>query len=146
MNDCSEESFLPVQRIVFALNKARNLLTADMDVALLGTRVTSSQVGALLLLLTRAGACTSVGLAKLLGVDPGYVTRLIDQLERQCLVRRERNSPDRRVVNLALTEAGRDLAVRIAEIAPAVLNRRLSGFTPLEFEALCRLLSKLLDE
>jgi DNA-binding MarR family transcriptional regulator len=140
-----EESFLPVQRIVFALNKARNLLTADTDVALAGTRVTSSQVGALLLL-SRGVACTSVGLAKLLGVDPGFVTRLVDRLERQDLVRRDRNSPDRRVVNLTLTEAGRNLAARIAEIAPAVLNRRLSSFTPLEFETLCSLLGKLLDE
>jgi DNA-binding MarR family transcriptional regulator len=145
MSYCREESFLPVQRIVFALNKARNLLTADTDVALAGTRVTSSQVGALLLL-SRSGACTSVGLAKLLGVDPGFVTRLVHRLERQGLVHRDRNSPDRRVVNLTLTEAGRNLAARIAEIAPAVLNRRLSGFTPLEFEALCRLLGKLLDE
>jgi DNA-binding MarR family transcriptional regulator len=140
-----EDSFLPVQRIVFALNKARNLLTADMDVELAGTSVTSSQVGALLLL-SRGMARTSVRLAKLLGVDPGFVTRMIDRLERQGLVRRDRNSPDRRVINLTLTEAGRNLASRTAEIAPAVLNRRLSGFTPLEFAALCRLLGKLLDE
>jgi DNA-binding MarR family transcriptional regulator len=140
-----EDSFLPVQRIVFALSKARNLLTADMNVALAGTSVTSSQVGALLLL-SRGMARTSMRLAKLLGADPGFITRMVDRLERQGLVRRDRNSPDRRVVNLTLTEAGRNLAARIAEIAPAMLNRRLSGFTPLEFAALCRLLGKLLDE
>jgi DNA-binding MarR family transcriptional regulator len=145
MSYSHEGSFLPVQRIVIALNKARNSLTADLSVALAGTSVTTSQVGALLLL-SQGMARTSVRLAKLLGVDPGFVTRLVDRLERQGLVRRDRDSPDRRVVNLTLTETGGKLAARIAEIAPAVLNRRLSSFTPLEFETLCSLLGKLLDE
>jgi DNA-binding MarR family transcriptional regulator len=140
-----KDSFLPVQRIVFALSKARNLLAAEMHVALASTGVSSSHIGALLLL-SLGITCSSVGLSKLLGVDSGFVTRMIDRLERQGLVRRERNNPDRRVVNLALTEAGRNLAARIVEIVPTVLNRRLSGFTPVEFAALCRLLGKLLDE
>ena len=48
-------------------------------------------------------------------------------------------------VSLTLTEAGRDAAARIAEIAPEILNQHLSGFTPAEFASLCRLLGKLLD-
>jgi len=62
------------------------------------------------------------------------------------LVRRARNCLDRRGVNVTLTEAGRNAASRIAEIVPAMLNRRLSGFTPLEFATLSRLLGKLLDD
>ena len=145
MSDYREDSFLPVQRIVFALGKARNLLTAEMHVALAGTGVSSSHIGALLLL-SLGIACSSVALSKLLGVDPGFVTRMIDRLERQGFVRRDRNNPDRRVVNLTLTEAGRNVAARIAEIVPAVLNRCLSGFTPLEFVTLCSLLGRLVDE
>ncbi|MFM0079064.1 MarR family transcriptional regulator [Paraburkholderia sediminicola] len=145
MNRSREDSFLPVQRIVLALSKARNLLSVETDVALAGTGVTSSQVGALLLL-SLGIARSPVGLSRLLGIDSGFVTRVVDRLERRGLVRRDRNSPDRRVVNLTLTEAGRHVAVRIAEIVPAVLNQRLSGFTPLEFATLCRLLGRLLDE
>ena len=145
MSHYREDSFLPVQRIVYALSKARNLLTAEMDVALAGTGVSGSQIGALLLLSVGI-ARSSVGLSRLLGINSGFVTRVVDRLERQGLVRRDRNSPDRRVVNLTLTEAGRNLAARLAEIVPAVLNRRLAGFTPLEFAALCRLLRKLVDE
>ena len=145
MSDSHEDSFLPVQRIGVALNKARHLLTADMDTELAGTGLSSSHIGALLLL--SAGiAQTSACLARLLGVDAGFVTRLIDRLERQNLVRRDRNCPDRRVVNLTLTEPGRIFAARIAELAPEILNQRLSGFTPQEFATLCRLLRKLLDE
>ncbi|KAA1003688.1 MarR family transcriptional regulator [Paraburkholderia panacisoli] len=145
MSHYSEDSFLPVQHILFALSKARNLLTAEMDVALAGTGVSSSHVGELLLL-ALGDARSSAELSRLLGINSGFVTRVVDRLERRGLVRRGRNSPDRRVVDLTLTEAGRHVAGRIAEIMPAVLNRRLSGFTPLEFATLCRLLGKLLDE
>ena len=144
MNHSFEDFFGPGQSIVFALSKARHLLTAEMDVALSGTGVTSSQVGALLLL-SWDKAHTSVGLSRLLDIDSGFVTRMVDRLERQGLVRRTRHSMDRRVVSLTLTKEGRDVAMRIAEIAPTMLNRRLSGFTPLEFATLCRLLNKLLD-
>jgi DNA-binding MarR family transcriptional regulator len=145
MNDFREYIVQPVQRIVFALRNARNLLMAEMELALLGTSVTSSQVGALLLL-SEGTADSSVRLSRVLGINQGFVTRVVDRLERQGLVLRARNDLDRRVVNLALTEAGRNIAARIAEIVPVVLNRRLSGFTPLESAALSRLLRKLLDE
>jgi len=145
MSEIREDSFLPVQRILYALNKARNLLTAEMDITLADTGVSGSQVGALALMYMGM-AHSSVELSRLLGINSGFVTRLIDRLETQGLVRRDRNSPDRRVVNLTLTEAGRIVAARIAECAPAVLNRRLSGFTEMEFAALYGLLDKLLDE
>ena len=144
MNHEFDNFLWPGQSIVFALSKARHLLTAEMDVALAGTGVTSSQVGTLLLLLQDM-THTSAGLSRLLRIDSGFVTRTVDRLEKQGLVRRTRDSEDRRVVSLTLTEAGRDVATRIAELAPAMLNRRLAGFTQLEFATLCRLLNKLLD-
>jgi DNA-binding MarR family transcriptional regulator len=145
MSHSDEDIFLPVQRIGSALSKASNLFTADMNAALAGTGVSSSHIGALLFL-SLGIACSSVGLSRLLGVNQGFVTRVIDRLEKQDLVRRDRHNPDRRVVNLTLTEAGQQVAARIAEIVPAVLNRRVAGFTSLEFAALCTLLGKLLDE
>ena len=145
MNHRIEDRFWPVRNIVSELNKARNLLTADMDVALAGTDVSSSQVGPLLFL-SWGMAHSSAELSKLLCIDAGFVTRLVDRLEGQGLLRRTRDDQDRRVVTLTLTEAGRDAAARIAEIAPAVLNRRLSSFTALELRVLHSLLSKLLDE
>jgi DNA-binding MarR family transcriptional regulator len=145
MIDYQEETFLPVQRILFALSKARNLLTGDMHVALAGTGVSSAHVGALLLL-SLGIACTSVAISRMLGVDAGFVTRMIDRLEAQGFVRRDRTNPDRRVVNLSLTDAGRNVTERITEIVPSVMNRRLSGFTSQEFATLCGLLSKLQEE
>jgi DNA-binding MarR family transcriptional regulator len=48
--------------------------------------------------------------------------------------------------NLTLTEAGRSAAEQVGAIVPAVLDRRLVGFTSLEFATLDRLLRKLPDE
>jgi DNA-binding MarR family transcriptional regulator len=145
MSHSLEDSFLPFQRIDLALRKARNLLTTKTDVALAGTGVSSSQVGALLLL-AMGMAHTSAELSRLLGLDPGFITRLVDRLESQRLVCRKRDSMNRRVVNLTLTDAGREVAAQIEEIVPEVLNEHLSRFTPSEFVALCELLRKLLDE
>jgi DNA-binding MarR family transcriptional regulator len=145
MMDYREDSFLPLQHFVVALSKARNMVTTDMHAALAGTGVSSSHIG-VLLLLSLGTACSSVALSRLLGVNAGFVTRMIDRMERQGLVRRDRDNPDRRVVNLTLTETGRNVAERIAEIVPSVLNGRLSAFTPLEFATLSRLLGKLLNE
>ena len=144
MNHEFDNFLWPGQSIVFALSKARHLLTAEMDVALAGTGVTSSQVGTLLLLLQDM-THTSAGLSRLLGIDSGFVTRMVHRLEKKGLVRRTRDSVDRRVVSLTLTEAGRDAAARIAVITPEILNQHLSGFTPVEFTSLCSLLDKLLD-
>jgi DNA-binding MarR family transcriptional regulator len=80
MSHSLEDSFLPFQRIDLALRKARNLLTTKTDVALAGTGVSSSQVGALLLL-AMGMAHTSAELSRLLGLDPGFITRLVDRLE-----------------------------------------------------------------
>jgi hypothetical protein len=119
---------LLVQRIGFGLSKARNVPTAEMDIAVSDTGVISAYIGALLLL-PRGTAQSSVGLSRLLGVNAGFVSRVVDRLGRRGLVRRARDSLDRRVVNLTLTETGLNVAAQIVEIVPAVLNRRLSDFT-----------------
>lgn len=145
MSHYRQTRVLPVRSALIALSHARNVLASDMDVALAGTGVTSSHVG-VLLLLSRDIAHSSVGLSRRLSIDAGFVTRLVDRLEGQGLVQRARDSQDRRVVNLTLTEQGQNVAARVAEIVPDVLNRRLSGFSRVEFATLCRLVGKLLDQ
>ncbi len=53
------------------------------------------------------------GLAERLSCDASYVTGLADELERRGLVERRPDPDDRRVKNLVLTEAGRDLRRRL---------------------------------
>ena len=140
-----KEPFGPGAGIGFALNRVRNLLAADMHEALAGTGVTGSQVGALLLL-ARGRAGSAAELAKLLCVNAGFMTRMLDGLENKGLLQRSRSREDRRVVNLTLTKAGHDVAGRLADIAPTVLHGRLSRLSRQEFDVLDRLLCKLLGE
>lgn len=85
-------------------------------------------------------------LSRLLGIDTGLMTRMLDKLEIKGLLERSRSIEDRRVVNLKLTDEGEAIAERLPEIAPVVLNRRLKKFTKAEFEELRRLLNKFLAE
>jgi MarR family 2-MHQ and catechol resistance regulon transcriptional repressor len=71
------------------------------------------------------------------------MTLVIDNLERDCLVRRERDPHDRRVIHVHLTEAG---ANKIEAVLPGhvrALVEELSVLTGKEQETLGRLCKKL---
>lgn len=78
----------------------------------------------------------------------GNLTLVIDNLERDGLVRRERGERDRRVVTVHLTEAG---AAKVAGVLPphvAGVVEVFSALSPQEQEtlgALCRKLGRSLD-
>ena len=71
------------------------------------------------------------------------VTTVVDNLERDALVRRERDEADRRVQIVQITEAGRSL---ISEILPVHVSRITAAFSTLtrdERRELGRLCKKL---
>lgn len=141
MDHYTTKSFSLTQSVGFLLNKARNLIIAEMDAALTDLDITSQQMG-ILLSLKSGMASTPFELSKLLGIDTGLMTRMLDKLETKGLLQRSRCLEDRRVVNLTLTERGEEVAAQIPETAPQVLNARLRKFTKAEFAELCRLLGK----
>jgi DNA-binding MarR family transcriptional regulator len=97
------------------------------------------------LVLVRDDASLTPGaLCHYLHHDSGALTRLLDQLERQKYLLRERSASDRRVVCLRLTSAGRKV---IDTLMPAVvdrLNSALEGFTAAEVKTLDGLLGRLI--
>lgn len=143
MSHYSKEDFHLTENVGFAISKARNLVMSHMDSAVKGLNVRAQHVGIFMALL-RGQDTTPAMLSRHLGIDTGLMTRTLDKLETQGMLTRSRNGADRRVVNLELTEAGREVALRLAEIAPDVLNERLQCFTPEEFDELSRLLRKFL--
>ena len=144
MEHYTRETFLSKESIGLSLSKARNMLLMKMDAALKEESVTSQQMG-IVLSISRGAAGTPIELAKLLGIDTGLMTRMLDKLEKQGLLARVRSLEDRRVVNLHLTEKGAALGTRIPEIAPQVLNALFRNFSVHEFEELQRLLNKMLE-
>ena len=90
------------------------------------------------------GECNTVAeLARTLQSDPGAMTRALDRLEAKGLVARVRSSEDRRVVNLELTDAGRDVAAVVPAVLAEVLNLHLSGFSKEEWRALLSMLKRM---
>lgn len=91
------------------------------------------------------GGCkTAAELAREIQLDAGAMTRMLDRLEAKGLVRRERSQSDRRVVNLALTDTGREAAAQIPPALCSVLNAHLRGFSPAEVEQLQGFLLRML--
>lgn len=91
------------------------------------------------------GRCNTVaGCARETGIDAGAMTRMLDRLEAKGLVRRQRSADDRRVVNVALTAAGKKIATEIPPVISNVLNQQLRGFSQNEFELIKDLLQRFL--
>lgn len=145
MKHYTPENFSLTHSVGFLLTKARNLITSEMDTALKNLDITGPQMG-ILLAMQRGLASTPFELSKMLSVDTGLMTRMLDKLETKGLLERSRSVDDRRVVNLVLTQKGEEIAAEIPTIAPEVLNVRLKKFTKAEFEELCRLLNKFIGE
>jgi DNA-binding MarR family transcriptional regulator len=60
--------------------------------------------------LSRSPTCKQVDIKSDTKIAPAYLTRLLDDLTKERLVRRHRSSTDRRQILLTLTEHGKDTA------------------------------------
>ncbi|HEY7976943.1 MAG TPA: MarR family transcriptional regulator [Rhizomicrobium sp.] len=87
---------------------------------------------------------TSADLARHLNHDAGAVTRVVDELEKRGLLRRERSKSDRRVVKLILTPQGK--AVAKMHVPPIVdfWNRVTDEFSAQEVKQLLALMTRLI--
>lgn len=82
-------------------------------------------------------------LADKLLVTGGNITYVMDRLEEQGYVERERSSTDRRVILAKLTPEGADLMAQVFPEHAAFIRRSLAHLEPHEQEELRRLLKKL---
>jgi DNA-binding MarR family transcriptional regulator len=94
-----------------------------------------------LMRLAKADGVSMGEMARALGVDPSYITALVDDLDERGLARREPAPDDRRVKVVVLTDAGRALANEI----DAVLSVPPAAFKVLSQSEL-RQLRDLLDK
>ncbi len=84
--------------------------------------------------------CRQIGL-RMVTREPD-VTRLLDRLEKDGLVSRERSDTDRRVVTISITKAGRSLLAGLDEPMRVVHKESLGHLTRVEIRELNRLLVK----
>lgn len=97
-----------------------------------------------LMIISRGGNPTAASLARDLNTDTGAMTRMLDRLEAKGLLLRTRSATDRRVVELTLTDQGRELTTMIPHHLASVYNAGLAGFSHEEFVALKQMLRRII--
>ncbi len=106
--------------------------------------VSSAQLNCLLALYEN-GSLPPSRIAKYMMVKSSTVTGVVDRLEQKGLVTRLRNSPDRRVITIELTEVGK----KLAENAPSPIQQKIvDGLKRLsedELDQIVFVLTKLTD-
>lgn len=77
--------------------------------------------------------------------DKPSITRLVDNLEKQALVKRTASKTDRRINIVCLTEAAKDLQQQTIDIANATMSEALTGITKDEIETVKKVLQQVYD-
>jgi DNA-binding MarR family transcriptional regulator len=99
----------------------------------------------LLFLLSKHGPSPVSRVAEWLNVGMPAASGVLDRVEKHGLVLRQHRMDDRRVVECALTDAGRELMEEIAGMRRVVLRRTLRVLTEEELGDLTRLVKILLE-
>src|SRR5262249_54831591 len=99
-----------------------------------------------LTLLTQRPHASPTELSGLMGHDMGALTRVVDELARDGLVRRERSEHDRRAVEIAITPEGRRVAHAGKRVVVDLLNGLVEPYSRIEIEAMTSLLQKFLAQ
>ena len=113
-------------RIISRIARIRKALRREFELRAAPLDITSSQLQVLRRLWRGDGITVSV-LTCDASSDGGTVTGVLDRLERKELIRRERSHADRRVVQIWLTDAGRDLEKPLTDIIEEINQMALVG-------------------
>ncbi|MDC0713061.1 MarR family transcriptional regulator [Stigmatella sp. ncwal1] len=103
---------------------------------------TPPQVHALLWL-GQDGALTMGELARRLGITEKTVTGVVDRLEREGHLQRERVHEDRRVVRCRLTDSGQQTSQQLHQLVNQALSQLLEMLDSSDRKALFRIIEKL---
>jgi DNA-binding MarR family transcriptional regulator len=138
------EDYQPDQSAAYLMRRILTCMAGEIDEALEPRGLTSAQWVPLFKLHMRE-ASTVAELARECQLDGGAMTRLLDRLEAKGLIARVRSCEDRRVVNLELTQEGREAAKQIPDVLCKVQNAFLQGLSIEEWQQLKSLLRRILD-
>ena len=99
----------------------------------------------LLFKLSRQGPTSMSGIGEWLGTSLPSVTGTVERLERHGLLERRHRADDRRVVEVHLTDPGRELLIDILGIRLEAIRRLLGVLDPAELRDLDRLLRLIIE-
>ena len=130
------------QRLLFTLGRLHSLRD-PLAGCCERTQLTAPQIHALLWL-GQDEALTMGELARRLGITEKTVTGVVDRLEREGHVQRERSPEDRRVVHCRLTAVGARLYRKLERTVLQGMGRMLEQLDASDRRALFRILEKLI--
>jgi DNA-binding MarR family transcriptional regulator len=87
---------------------------------------------------------SQVELAENMRVEKASLTGMLDVMERRGLISRNRNTEDRRKVNIHLTPRARALKDKLLPYRAKINRKATRGMTPEEVETLLRLLTQVI--
>jgi len=134
----AEEAFERLRRVAFEGEYVERMAALAVQLKL------SPGVLKTLVRLRRQDGISMGEMARGFGVDPSYITALVDDLAERGLARREPSPDDRRVKTIVLTDAGRRLAAEIDD-ALSVPPAAFAALSTAELRQLRDLLDKVLE-
>ena len=129
-------------QLCFALYAATNAITRAYRSRLSHIGLTYSQY-LVMMVLWEADGSTVKNIAQQLHLDSPTITPLLKRLESAGFLNRQRNANDERVVNIFLTDAGRNIQARVAEMQKGVACQ--TGMQETQFIELRSTLHELID-
>ena len=141
MNTASNDTYRALNAYT-KLMRAAESVTGRVHRVLAEPKLTISQFGVLEALYHKGPLCQKDIGAKILK-SSGNMTMVIDNLEKSGMVRRERDSEDRRYLTIYLTEAGTTLISKIFAEVEAEIVSEMASLTETEQELLGSLCKKL---
>ena len=136
MSALGSPSYL-ARRLLHAFAEHYEALFAPYDI--------TYQQWTVLMLLYADMARTSTDMSRQMCHDAGAMTRLVDQLEKRGFVDRLRDTNDRRIINLTLTDSGRALADSLKINVLDFLNVALEDFSHEDLATWLRLTARMIE-
>lgn len=132
------------ESVSWLLNYAGRLATRRTTSKLQAHGITPPQWAVLAQLTEQDGQSLS-GLGAKALFDGPTMTGIVDRLESSGLVQRRRDSLDRRVINLYLTERGKDLMKELPPIGKLTDDEILKDLSPAEVDCFVSVLRRIID-
>lgn len=145
LNPPMKPSEEPCVQAYVRLIRAAEALHAEVSRGLVVDGLTASQFSAMKVLRIH-GKLAQRDIAKYILKSGGNITVLVDNLEREGLVSRERDTEDRRVVYVSLTPDGEVLFDRLYPGHLERIREAMAGLTEAEYQQLTSLVQRVSPE
>ena len=134
-------------RLIYLTSMAYQTLMHYTNTALskAGLKVTTAQAGTLFLL-KQKNMCMMSEIGKVFNIDNSAVTRLIDRLEKNGLVKRRVPPENRRAILICITPEGLEQEKKAQMIIRSINGKIKESFTPKEVASYKKILNGILEK